>query len=773
MKKIVFLLLLIVSFFIFVSCSSGITVTFKYEDGTIIETVKVKEGEKVIAPEVECEEGFEFDKWNVDLDNIKEDCDVTPLFKKIKLKVNFYIDDEIIETIDVEYGESVTPPTFNKEGLNFIKWDKELDNIKVDLDVKAVYEKLEYTVKFYDINNKLLSEKQVLHGETLEFLDVPVVDGYDFVKWDHDLTSIKSNLEVKPIYTKKIYKVKFYDLDNNLLTEKDVEYGDSCESVDAPVIEGYDFSKWDQDLTSIKSDLEVKPVYVKKMFKVRFYDINNELYLEKEVEYDSSCKDVVAPQVDGYEFIKWNCELVYIKENLEAKPIYEKIEYSISYYDGNTKLDLQPNKYDVETLVFTPEYEKAGYDFVGWFESENSTSKIASFGPGEIGNKVFYAKYEEIKEEEKIKLPEGAFYFIDIKKTPHSSNPNLIVFQPNLATAKGAPSTSVTKYDWNTSDASIATISQWSTITKVSNGIFILSATYKDDPSIVGYAICKVTPDNVVVITEEEANKEITYTVTFKDINGNVISTQTVKEGGDAVLPTPPVVEGKAFDGWDKLHYNIEADVTITATYRDGTNKYAGKTVSILGDSISTYKGIIPDGYATFYPYSTADISNYNETWWMQVINKLGMKLHANSSWGGSCVSSGTGASATVNDSRLSTLLVDGIAPDVIIIFMGNNDCASKYVQHSTFDSSFKTMMDKIKKLCSSSEIIVMTLPPAGSFFNESERVQYNNTIIKYANEYNCTLVQLTKEFEKCDSIHPKKKGMDVIYEQVYQTLIK
>ena len=82
-------------------------------------------------------------------------------------------------------------------------------------------------------------------------------------------------------------------------------------------------------------------------------------------------------------------------------------------------------------------------------------------------------------------------------------------------------------------------------------------------------------------------------------------------------------------------------------------------------------------------------------------------------------------------------------------------------------------MMDKIKKLCPSSEIIVMTLPPAGSFFNESDRVQYNNTIIKYANEYNCTLVQLTKEFEKCDSIHPKKKGMDVIYEQVYQTLIK
>ena len=712
-KKVLFFVMILVSCLMLISCSSQVTVTFKYENGTVIEEVKVNIGEKINAPEVNCEEGFEFDKWSIDLETITESCEVTPIFKKIVLNVNFYVNDELLESKDVEYGDSVTAPT------------------------------------------------------------APALEGFDFKGWDKEFTVVKENLNVNAVLEAKKFNVKFLDKDGNELQSVEVEYGKDAEAPKAPELEGLEFIGWDKEYKSIKEDLEVKALYEVKKFNVKFLDKDGNELQTVEVEYGKDAEAPTAPVLEGYEFISWDNEFKAIKEDLEVKAIYEKIEYIITYYDGTQQLSLTPDKYDVETLVFTPEYEKAGFEFLGWFETENSTNKIASFGPGETGNKVFYAKFEEIKEAEKIKLPEGAFYFSDIKQTPHSSNPNLIVFQPNLATAKGAPSTSVTKYDWKTSDASIATISQWSTITKVSNGIFILSATYKDDPSIVGYAICKVTPDSVIVITEEEANKEVTYTVTFKDINGKVIDTQTVKEGGDAVLPTPPVVEGKAFDGWDKLHYNIEADVTITATYRTGTNKYVGKTVSILGDSISTYKGFIPEGYATFYPYSTAGLSNYNETWWMQVINKLGMKLHANNSWGGSCVSSGTGSSATVNDERLSTLLVDGVAPDVIIIFMGNNDCASKYVQHSTFDSSYKTMMDKIKKLCPNAEIVIMTLPPAGSFFNESDRILYNQTIIKYANEYNCKLVELTKEFEKCDSIHPKKKGMDTIFEQVYSALIK
>lgn len=82
-KKIIFLFLLALSLFLFASCSNGFTVTFMYEDGTIIEVIEVKEGEEIKTPEVECEEGYEFVKWDQDLTNITSDIIVKPVFEKI------------------------------------------------------------------------------------------------------------------------------------------------------------------------------------------------------------------------------------------------------------------------------------------------------------------------------------------------------------------------------------------------------------------------------------------------------------------------------------------------------------------------------------------------------------------------------------------------------------------------------------------------------------------------------------------------------------------
>ena len=52
-----------------------------------------------------------------------------------------------------------------------------------------------------------------------------------------------------------------------------------------------------------------------------------------------------------------------------------------------------------------------------------------------------------------------------------------------------------------------------------------------------------------------------------------------------------------------------------------------------MGDSISTYQGYLPEGFASFYPYATADLNDAYQTWWMQFINHYGMKLLSNNSW--------------------------------------------------------------------------------------------------------------------------------------------
>lgn len=49
--------------------------------------------------------------------------------------------------------------------------------------------------------------------------------------------------------------------------------------------------------------------------------------------------------------------------------------------------------------------------------------------------------------------------------------------------------------------------------------------------------------------------------------------------------------------------------------------------ISILGDSISTYVGYNPYGYAVYYKDDRLcdnDITDVNDTWWKQVIDALG-----------------------------------------------------------------------------------------------------------------------------------------------------
>ena len=58
-----------------------------------------------------------------------------------------------------------------------------------------------------------------------------------------------------------------------------------------------------------------------------------------------------------------------------------------------------------------------------------------------------------------------------------------------------------------------------------------------------------------------------TYTVKFKDYNGNVLDTQEVTKGGSATPPSDPIRDGYRFIGWQGDYTNITANTDITAQY--------------------------------------------------------------------------------------------------------------------------------------------------------------------------------------------------------------
>lgn len=81
------------------------------------------------------------------------------------------------------------------------------------------------------------------------------------------------------------------------------------------------------------------------------------------------------------------------------------------------------------------------------------------------------------------------------------------------------------------------------------------------------------------------------YNVTFKGMNGEILSTQRVEKGENASYPSAPLVQGYEFTGWDKDARNVQGNITITAQYKKKAQTGGNSGSSSSGSSGSTSGG--------------------------------------------------------------------------------------------------------------------------------------------------------------------------------------
>jgi len=549
--------------------------------------------------------------------------------------------------------------------------------------------------------------------------------------------------------------------------------------------EGYTFVEWysDEDLSeefslegidlsSLSKDISIN-AYAK--WKINKYQVTFKAdgitLNQQRIEYGKSANAPQVPEKSGYNFVGWDYDHTCIKGEVTINAIYEARPLTITYInliDGTEIKNLEPNQYNAGETVELPLVNIKEYEFEGWYLSEISLLPITEINATFCTDLKIYARFTELKLHKTYTLPEATYHITKINKVPNGNS--TYVYQPELPA--GAPS-GLMNYDWTTSDATVVELSTYSTIFVRGTGVACVTGTNKTNKSITVNYLVRVTADGPEYVTEEQANQYITHQVTYKDKDGNVIKTQTVMDGGCAINPVAPKVEGYSFSGWDKQCYNIKEDTVITATYEQGNkNPYAGKSFAIIGDSISTFKNYIPDGFSCFYPYATGDTNDYNQTWWMQTINRLNGQLLVNNSYSGSCVC-GTGF-ATNTDKRLAYTVVQGKTPDVIIIYMGSNDGAAKY-EKGIFKTYYKTMIEKLKVLCPDSEIILMELA-ISKLYTNTIKDNYNSAINELATEFGCKVIP-TGTFDLSvhllDSAHPYTSGMTAMADVIVNELTK
>lgn len=197
------------------------------------------------------------------------------------------------------------------------------------------------------------------------------------------------------------------------------------------------------------------------------------------------------------------------------------------------------------------------------------------------------------------------------------------------------------------------------------------------------------------------------------------------------------------------------------------------KKVSILGDSYSTYKGIIPSNYSTFYPDANNDVSSVEQTWWSLYIKAKGYQLEKNDSWGGTTIC-GTGYGRM--DSSRSNFIsrVDSLGnPDIIFVFGGTNDAwaNSPVGEYQYSDWSKDDCKNFRPALACLLDMLQKRYPKASiySILNSELREPINESFREICKHYNVQLIEL-HDIEKQNG-HPSVSGMKSICDQLLEAI--
>lgn len=220
---------------------------------------------------------------------------------------------------------------------------------------------------------------------------------------------------------------------------------------------------------------------------------------------------------------------------------------------------------------------------------------------------------------------------------------------------------------------------------------------------------------------------------------------------------------------------------------------------SILGDSISTFEGWVPEGNRSRYPSSNL-LEHVDGTWWKRLIDRTDLELGVNESWAGSrLVWNGTTEGADygvdkhiASEARINKLGNNG-NPDYIFFFGGTNDIRDgvslgEFVKgdYTTlpvqyFSEAYSTAIIRMQNRYPNAEIICMTpmFSRESTQYTASDLEEYINSIEMISNYFGCRFVDMRKcginlfnvDSHLPDGLHPGSSGFELMADYLIDVL--
>lgn len=400
------------------------------------------------------------------------------------------------------------------------------------------------TVIFDDGVTKIAVETEI--GEALEERSA-VREGYDFTgwylgdtKWDFATHRVTGNVTLTAGWKGKTYRVSLQGVG-----EKTVTYGESYSFAPATQM-GYTFNGWKTENGifftdengdslvpwSLTEGVTLVPDFSLITYRVTYENLGGALNPNPATHGGDTPLTLQAPERIGYEFLGWMRDGEAVESipagqegDVTLTATWQVITYTITFENTKDQPVDAPTTYTVEDAVTLPELTADGLTFLGWFKDG---VELDSIPKGTVGDMTLRAKWL------------GDTYsvtYIGLEGTTHN---NPATYEYGLGITLTEP---------------------------VRTGYRFLG-WYRN-----GEKVESIPGDNrgSVVLT---AMWEIhTFTVTFVDLQGDGLYTETVPYGGAVQNPPePPSVYRKIFVSWSYNINIVSSDMTVTPVYKEHTH---------------------------------------------------------------------------------------------------------------------------------------------------------------------------------------------------------
>lgn len=217
----------------------------------------------------------------------------------------------------------------------------------------------------------------------------------------------------------------------------------------------------------------------------------------------------------------------------------------------------------------------------------------------------------------------------------------------------------------------------------------------------------------------------------------------------------------------------------LIVLYSNVTFSQSLKSVSILGDSYSTFEGYMqPDTNSLWYytsPQHQTDVISVKQTWWYKFIKENNFRLCINNSFSGATICNTGYRKADYSDRSFITRMDKLGCPDIIFIFGGTNDSwAGAPLGDYQYKEWTKAKLYEFRPAVAYMlDYMINRYPNVEIYFllNSGLKEEFNESVRTICKHYNIDCIELHGIDKK--SGHPSVKGMDQIRVQIRAFMMK